>query len=227
MRSRPATRRVVLGATGTALSTVAGTACGAGRGQQGPAQPVTLAPKISFYVAASAADHRRYWQQFGAWFAEEHPGTTVEAVLPPADEAYQVKLLTLFAARTVPDLFHLNNRYIRDYHGLGLLQPLEPLLRRVGFPTGDFIRGVLVPYRIDGQLFGFPRDNSTAVLYYNKDLFTASGVKAPDVSWTWDQFLAAAKQLSAPDRGTFGTTLPQVTTINSVPLVGTGSIDKL
>ena len=58
----------------------------------------------------------------------------MEAVLPPTDAAYQVKLLTLFAAGTVPDLFHLNNRYVRDYHARGLLQPLDPLLRRVFLP---------------------------------------------------------------------------------------------
>ena len=213
-RGRAVTRRAALGgAAAGPLALLA--ACGAA--QEAPVQPLGPLPaKITFFVQTNANDNTRYWQQFGAWFKEANPSTTVESVLPPTDTAYQVKLLTLFAAGTVPDLFHLNNRYVRDYHGRGLIQPLDPLLRRVAFPTADVIPGVLVPYRIDGQLYGIPRDNSTGVLYYNKDLFAAAGVKEPTADWTWDELLAAAKQLSAPDRGKFGTSFPQVGSISEV-----------
>ena len=75
---------------------------------------------------------------------------------------------------------------------------------------------MLVPYRIDGQLYGIPRDNSTGVLYYNKDLFAAAGVREPTADWAWDQLLAAAKQLTSLERGKFGTSFPQVGSISEV-----------
>ena len=210
------TRRALLRSGAALAPLMAWTGCAVGAAEP-PPQPVGPLPsKVTFFVMTNANDNRRYWQQFATWFGEANPGTTVDAVLPPADAEYQVKLLTLFAAGSVPDLFHLNNRYTRDYHARGLIQPLDPLLRRVSLPTSDFIPGVMVPYRIDGQLYGVPRDNSTGVLYYNKDLFAAAGVKEPTPDWTWDQFLAAAKQLSAPDRGKFGTTMPDIETISAI-----------
>jgi multiple sugar transport system substrate-binding protein len=42
------------------------------------------------------------------------------------------------------------------------------------------------------------------VLYYNKKLFDAAGVKYPDGSWTWDDYNAAAKKLTkGKTKGTF------------------------
>ena len=46
----------------------------------------------------------------------------------------------------------------------------------------------------DGSVYGFPRDISVEVLYYNKDIFDEAGVAYPDDTWTWDDFLAAAER---------------------------------
>ncbi len=52
----------------------------------------------------------------------------------------------------------------------------------------------MVPFKIKGQTWGLPRDNATGVMYYNKELFGANGVKDPDANWQWDtSFLDAAK----------------------------------
>ncbi len=53
--------------------------------------------------------------------------------------------------------------------------------------------------RTIGKIYGFPRDNDTTVLYYNKDLFDDAGVAYPDETWTWDEFLEAAKALTVRD----------------------------
>jgi multiple sugar transport system substrate-binding protein len=45
-------------------------------------------------------------------------------------------------------------------------------------------------------VYGFPRDIGLEVLYYNKDIFDEAGVAYPDDTWTWDDFLAAAEQLT-------------------------------
>jgi len=37
------------------------------------------------------------------------------------------------------------------------------------------------------------------VLFYNKDLFDAAGVSYPDDTWTWDDYLAAARKLTVND----------------------------
>jgi len=50
--------------------------------------------------------------------------------------------------------------------------------------------------KYDGSVYGFPRDISVEVLYYNEDLFDAAGIDYPDDTWTWDTFLEAADALT-------------------------------
>jgi multiple sugar transport system substrate-binding protein len=45
---------------------------------------------------------------------------------------------------------------------------------------------------------------------YNKKLFAAAGVAPPKAGWTWDDFVAASKQLTNPAKGIFGTGWPGV-----------------
>src|SRR5207244_3964116 len=59
---------------------------------------------------------------------------------------------------------------------------------------------------------GIPRDNSTSAVYYNKDLFAATGLKEPATNWTWDDYRTAAQKLTAPDKQRFGSTFPAVDT---------------
>jgi multiple sugar transport system substrate-binding protein len=192
----------------------AASACGAGAdGGTGTSARRALPASVTFVIQSNAGDHTRYWQQFVAWFEQEHAGTKVEAILPPGEGPYETKVLTMLAGGTTLDLFHLNNRYIYDFAGRELLQPLDQLLRRASFPLADIIPGVLIPYRINNQLVGIPRDNATGAIYYNKDLFAAAGVKEPATSWTWDDYLEAARKLTSPDRGRFGSTFPQIETL--------------
>ena len=45
-------------------------------------------------------------------------------------------------------------------------------------------------------LYGLPADAVPQVMFYNQDLFTAAGIAAPAPGWTWDDWLAKAKQLT-------------------------------
>jgi multiple sugar transport system substrate-binding protein len=38
------------------------------------------------------------------------------------------------------------------------------------------------------------------ILYYNKTMFAAKGIKAPTAAWTWDDALSAAKELTVPGK---------------------------
>lgn len=51
-------------------------------------------------------------------------------------------------------------------------------------------------YSYNGKLFGIPKDYDTVGLFYNKELFDKANLKYPDGSWTWDNLLDAAKELT-------------------------------
>jgi len=62
------------------------------------------------------------------------------------------------------------------------------------------------PYLIDaikqfgnGKLYGLPFENSTNVIYYNKDLFDKFGVAYPKDGMTWDELYDLAKRLNRSD----------------------------
>ena len=81
----------------------------------------------------------------------------------------------------------------------GALRPLDPLLQ--GTPELDlsvFYEGTLAALTWQGQLWGLPADVDPWVLYYNKDLFDASGVPYPTNNWTWDDMLEAALRITDP-----------------------------
>ena len=56
--------------------------------------------------------------------------------------------------------------------------------------------------------WGFPYDNSSFAIYYNKAMFDAAGIPYPPGEgkkpWTMEQLLDAAKKLTNPSKGQWG-----------------------
>ncbi|MFF0344278.1 ABC transporter substrate-binding protein [Kribbella sp. NPDC004875] len=63
---------------------------------------------------------------------------------------------------------------------------------------------------VKGKVRAAPALLDSLCVVYNKKLFAAAGVPAPKAGWTWDDFVAAAKQLTNPAKGVFGTGWPGV-----------------
>lgn len=51
----------------------------------------------------------------------------------------------------------------------------------------------------NGKIYGLPFENSTNVIYYNKDLFDKFGVAYPKDGMTWDEFYDLSKKLNRID----------------------------
>jgi len=64
------------------------------------------------------------------------------------------------------------------------------------FKPGDFEPATLATWQRGAALYGLPTDAVPQVLFYNQDLFAAANVAAPAPGWTWDEWLAKAKQLT-------------------------------
>jgi multiple sugar transport system substrate-binding protein len=63
---------------------------------------------------------------------------------------------------------------------------------------------------VKGKVRAAPALLDSLCVVYNKKLFAAAGVPAPKQGWTWDDFVATAKQLTNPAKGIFGTGWPGV-----------------
>jgi multiple sugar transport system substrate-binding protein len=95
----------------------------------------------------------------------------------------------------------LNTGQFEGLASRGVLMALDDLAARDNFDLGVFWPQAVEGSRYQGTLYGLPRDMSNVILYYNKDLFDAAGVAYPDQDWTWDDFLAAAQQLTIDKDG--------------------------
>ena len=64
------------------------------------------------------------------------------------------------------------------------------------FPPSLFYAKSLESLSYDGKLYAIPRDVSTLVVYYNKDLFNKYNVPLPSQYWSFSDFLVLAKKLT-------------------------------
>jgi len=132
-------------------------------------------------------------------FMRAHPGINVELINEPGRRAMD-KLQAMIAARTAPDVMSIHGAYFVPLADKGALLDLGPYVSRKDFDLPDFYPQLVDLCRWKGKLYSLPRYTSVYVLFYNKDLFDAAGLKYPDESWTWETYLAAAKKLTLPRR---------------------------
>jgi multiple sugar transport system substrate-binding protein len=117
-------------------------------------------------------------------FAAAHPGVAVARV------------------STAPaDVIRLDEDDIAAVLARGGALDLTPYLARAGVGLAAYDAPVLDLFRRDDRVYALPRGYSPIVLAYNKDLFDRVGLSYPSDDWTWDDFLAAAVQLTQDSDG--------------------------
>jgi len=165
---------------------------------------VLLAMLTAFAVAQTtitwafwgSPEEKATHESVAAAFMEEHPEINIEIWHQPWAD-YFTKLQTLWATRdpaVIPDVMFLSP--IQGFAASGVLENLDPFIEKTGYDLSDYWPSLLEFGILDDHIYGLPRDIGLEVLYYNKDIFDEAGVSYPDDSWTWDDLLAAAEQLT-------------------------------
>ena len=108
-------------------------------------------------------------------FEKENPEIKINFIHIPQN--YFQKLHLLFASSQAPDVLFINNLYLPLYASELESLTVEP---------GIFYPQALESLSIDGRLYAIPRDISTLVFYYNKNL-----VEPPE---NWRDFLSALQK---------------------------------
>ncbi|MCC7427936.1 MAG: sn-glycerol-3-phosphate ABC transporter substrate-binding protein UgpB [Alphaproteobacteria bacterium] len=108
------------------------------------------------------------------------------------------------------------------------IKPVHELFAEAGIPlnTEQYLAGVRGYYSSsDGKLISMPFNSSTAVLWYNKDVFRAAGLDPEKPPATWPEVFAAARQIrernAAPCGFTVGwptwTQFEQFSALHNIP----------
>jgi len=129
-------------------------------------------------------------------FERSHPDLDVNLINESGPDAMR-KLQVMIAAGDAPDVMSIHGAMFVPLAAKGALLDLDPLVKKdPAFNLPDFYPGLLRLCQWQGKLYSLPRYASVYILFYNKEMFDAAGVPYPKGSWTWDDFLAAAKRLT-------------------------------
>jgi len=111
------------------------------------------------------------------------------------------KIRAAITTKTAPAIFHAIGEALPDLWQSGMLENLEPYVKSTGVKTEHFVKalsqhGYFDYYGKQVPLFAIPFNRSMPVMYYNKDLLDAKGVKVPT---TWNELRDAAAKLTVQE----------------------------
>ena len=131
-----------------------------------------------------------------AAFKKVHPEVTVQTVPITGDPAQQ--LAGLAKSTNPPDVIWTVDAVTPSLIDAGLLLDLNELASIDRTFKRDDINPVALAAG-NGQnnhgLYMLPAVMESVQMFYNKDLFKAAGAPMPDANWTWDDLIAACKQI--------------------------------
>ncbi|MFD1547497.1 ABC transporter substrate-binding protein [Nonomuraea guangzhouensis] len=175
----------------TVMTSVA--ACGSGDDKAG-------GDKIELRFSYWGSDSRqKLTEQVIKKFEEKNPTINVEGDFSDFANYYE-KLATKVAANDAPDVMSIEIRGLGEYAGRGALADMAGKV-----PTTDFDQQALAAGNIDGKQYGIPSGVNAFSMLVNKATIEKAKQQVPDdKSWTWDDWINLAKQISASGTGLTG-----------------------
>ncbi|MGH2371529.1 MAG: ABC transporter substrate-binding protein, partial [Chloroflexota bacterium] len=182
-------------------------ACGPGGGPaggSGGAQGEAQGTVVFMSQSATPADEERY-RPLVEQFNNRKGKVTIDFIQNAegggAVQA-QAKVIALAAAGSAPDVFWTHAYVSPNLTKLGLLADIAPYIKKDReFRANDLFEAPLKDYEVAGKQYGLPREATTMLVVYNKELFQKNGVAFPKDDWSWDDFLKTAQQLSKGSGG--------------------------
>jgi multiple sugar transport system substrate-binding protein len=133
-------------------------------------------------------------------YTAANPQVRIQAQPLPAND-YQQQLLSRIESGA-PDLFVSLDTQVPALIKRDALLNLRPLLgEQAGLKTDDFQSVALDIWARGDALYGLPAEVVPQIMFYNRDLFDASGLAYPIAGWTWNDWLDLSKKLTVTDGG--------------------------
>lgn len=157
----------------------------------------TLAEKttISYSVPGSEVELKEVYQPLIASFEKANPDIKVDLQFVSSGD-YNQKITTQLAAGAAADAVYVPIELFQNFARKGVLTDLKPLINSTKFDIKDFYPVPLNAFKYQNRIYALPKDYTTFVIYYNKDLFDQAHLAYPNDQWTWKDFLNAAQKLT-------------------------------
>ncbi len=169
----------------------------------------TMAPvDISFLTQGGGDTSFLRYEPLIETFEAENPHIQIQPIWEPGGAIeIQIKLLTLIAAGDGPDTYWAHSYTNAGQAKRNIQMDLTPFLDSSSIGEDTFLRAAWLDFQIAGKQIGFPRETTSTVLIYNKELIAEAGVSDPADGWTWTDFEAAAMAMTSGEgtERSFGT----------------------
>jgi ABC-type glycerol-3-phosphate transport system substrate-binding protein len=173
-----------------------------------PDEPISLTFQTLAWQTASIEANEEI---VAAWNAE-NPNVQVELLQGDWGSVHD-QLVTSFEGGTAPDVFHYESTTLQDFADRGnVLDLTEYLSEEI---RSDIRQGAWDTVTFDG-IYGVPFLQESQVIFGNKALLDEASVDLPTIDdpWTWDDFQAAAAELTTADQ--YGAAFPLSSPANRV-----------
>jgi multiple sugar transport system substrate-binding protein len=141
-------------------------------------------------------------------FNKTHPKIHVDSqVGSPADSLLQ-KVTAALAGGKYPDMAYIFGPNVANLARSPKVLDLTDTVKGAGWNWTDFFPAARTAVSVDGKVRAIPAVIDSMAVVYNKKLFQQAGIPAPKAGWTWDDYVATAKQLTNAGKGVFGTGWP-------------------
>ncbi len=161
-----------------------------------PAEKVTIVFYQRGYVEggtdAGSVNTDKAVQKFEA----DNPDIDVQIVGIPWTAEGDTKLEAALAAGTDINVFRVTSPNLPRYAKQGILSEITPFMSEE--VKNDFYESAFQVATVDGKVWAWPLWVTAISLFVNTDILAERGVEPPTMEdpWTWDEFVAAAKQLT-------------------------------
>ena len=154
-----------------------------------------------WYTFASESKEEETYLDAIASFEQANPHITVESTMVPYGNADQL-FMTAAQGGEAPDLVRLSSDQLGKIgevrvDGYPLLEDLRPHL--TPNQRSQFDQRAVSGMYYGESLLGIPASQDCLSLVYNKAIFDAQGMGYPDDTWTNDDLLSAAENLTNGD----------------------------
>jgi multiple sugar transport system substrate-binding protein len=124
-----------------------------------------------------------------------------------ADSMLQ-KITTALSSGSYPDIAYIFGPDIASVARSPKVAKLGSFAKKPSLRWNDFYPAARDAVTVEGEPRGFPALVDNLCVAYNKKVFKDAGVAEPTGDWTWDEYVAIAKQLTSTSKGIFGTGWP-------------------
>jgi multiple sugar transport system substrate-binding protein len=140
-------------------------------------------------------------------YNKDHPDVDVTQLVSSSDRVLQ-KVLTAVRGGTPPDVAYMFGSWSPNIAKIPQVVDMSSYVKDPAWHWNDFYAGEREAATVGDKIVGVPALVDNLAIVYNKKLFQEAGVAPPSPTWTWDDFRAAAKQLTDPSKKQYGSQIP-------------------